>query len=63
MLMFWTLGVPYIALNSSVGLRGESNYPGILNTGLNLLAASAEVFGKDEDAVWRIAMRGIEGSC
>ena len=36
---------------NSVGLRGESNYPGVLNTGLTLLAANAEVFGKDEDAV------------
>ena len=49
-------------LNSSVGLRGESNYHGVLNTGLNLLVANAEAFGKDEDAVQSIKMGDIEGS-
>lgn len=49
-------------LNSSVGLRGESNDHGVLNTGLNLLVASAEAFGKDEDAVQSLKIGDIEGS-
>lgn len=55
------LGVPDILLNFFVGLGGESSDHGVLNRGLNLLVASAEVWSKYEDAVLSIKIRVIKG--